>query len=227
MATDALLEARAICRRHPDGRGRLLDDVSLEVRPGDRIALTGPSGSGKTLLLRALVLLDPLDSGEVRWQGEAVRRDMIPAFRRQAIYLHQRPAFGQDTVASALESPLAFRAHRGRRFDRDRVLGYLRQLGRDALFLDKRVRDLSGGEMQVAALVRAIQLEPAMLLLDEPTAALDAETAAAVEALIAGWVDDAPDRRAFLWVGHDREQARRVTRRSLAVEEGRVTDGPW
>lgn len=177
--------------------------------------------------MRALVLLDPFDSGEVRWLGQVVRRDMIPAFRRQAIYLHQRPAFAQDTVEAALESPLAFRAHRGRRFVRDRVLDQLKRLGRDASFLDKRVRDLSGGEMQVAALVRAIQLEPAMLLLDEPTAALDAQTAAAVEELISGWVDEAPRRRAFLWVSHDQEQARRMTRRSLAVEDGRLTDGPW
>ncbi len=177
--------------------------------------------------MRALVLLDPLDSGEVRWKGQVARRDMIPAFRRQAIYLHQRPAFGQETVAAALARPLAFRAHRGRRFDRDRVLDQLKRLGRDASFLEKRVRDLSGGEMQVAALVRAIQLEPAMLLLDEPTAALDAETAAVVEELISGWVDEAPRRRSFLWVGHDQEQARRMTRRSLAVDDGRLTDGPW
>jgi len=177
--------------------------------------------------MRALVLLDPVDSGEVRWQGEVVRRDLIPAFRRQAIYLHQRPAFARDTVEAALESPFAFRAHRGRRFDRDRVLDHLRHLGRDGSFLDKRIRDLSGGEMQVAALVRAIQLDPAMLLLDEPTAALDAQTAAAVEELISGRVDEAPQRRAFLWVSHDQEQARRMTRRSLAVEDGRLTDGPW
>jgi len=227
MSTDPLLEARAIGRRHPDGRRWLLEDVSLEVHPGERIALVGPSGSGKTLVMRALVLLDPLDSGEVRWRGRAVRRDSIPPFRRQAIYVHQRPAFAQDTVAAALASPFAFRAHRGRRFDRDRVLDELGRFGRDGSFLDKRVRDLSGGEMQVAALVRAIQLEPAMLLLDEPTAALDARTAAAVEARITGWVDEAPDRRAFLWVGHDQAQARRMTGRSLAVDAGRLADGPW
>ncbi len=227
MSTDALLEARAICRRHPDGRRWLLEDVSLEVQPGERIALVGASGAGKTLLMRALVLLDPLDSGEVRWRGQAVRREMIPAFRRQAIYVHQRPAFGQDTVAAALASPFAFRAHRGRRFDRDRALDELGRLGRDGSFLDKRVRDLSGGEMQVAALVRAIQLEPAMLLLDEPSAALDARTATAVEERIIGWVDEAPDRRAFLWVGHDQQQARRMTGRSLAVDAGRLADGPW
>ena len=136
------------------GELHVLQGINLTVKRQERIVICGPSGSGKTLLMRALVLLDPLDSGEVRWKGQVARRDMIPAFRRQAIYLHQRPAFGQETVAAALARPLAFRAHRGRRFDRDRVLDQLKRLGRDASFLEKRVRDLSGGEMQVAALVR-------------------------------------------------------------------------
>ena len=78
MVTTALLDARQLSRRHPDGRQWLLEDVSLTVHAGERIALVGPSGSGKTLTLRALVLLDPLDSGETRWQGRVVRREMIP-----------------------------------------------------------------------------------------------------------------------------------------------------
>jgi putative ABC transport system ATP-binding protein len=227
MTTTAVLDARQVSRRHPDGRQWLLEDVSLTVHAGERIALVGPSGSGKTLALRALVLLDPLDSGEIRWQGRVVRREMIPAFRARAIYLHQRPAFSRDTVEAVLRRPFALRAHRARRFDRDWVLDHLKHLGRDASFLEKRIRDLSGGEMQITALLRALELEPGMLLLDEPTAALDTQTAAAAEEMISGWVDDAPDRRAFLWVGHDQTQARRVTERSAAIHNGRLTDGPW
>ena len=227
MTTTALLDARQLSRRHPDGRQWLLEDVSLTVHAGERVALVGPSGSGKTLTLRALVLLDPLDLGEIRWQGRIVRREMIPAFRAGAIYLHQRPAFSRNTVEAALRRPFALCAHRARRFDRDRVLDYLKHLGRDASFLDKRIGDLSGGEMQITALVRALQLDPAMLLLDEPTAALDTQTAAAAEELITGWVDEAPDRRAFLWVGHDQTRTRRVTERSVAIDNGRLTDGPW
>ncbi len=227
MTTTPLLDARQLCRRHPDGRQWLLEDVSLTVHAGERLALVGPSGSGKTLTLRALVLLDPLDSGEIRWQGRVVRRETIPAFRARAIYLHQRPAFSRDTVEAALRRPFALRAHRGRRFDRDCVLDHLKRLGRDASFLEKRIRDLSGGEMQITALVRALQLDPAMLLLDEPTAALDTQTAAATEELITGWVGEAPDRRAFVWVGHDQTRARRVTERSVAIQSGRLTGGPW
>ena len=227
MTTDALLDARQLSRRHPDGRQWLLEDVSLTVHAGERIALVGPSGSGKTLALRALVLLDPLDSGEIRWQGLVVRREMIPAFRARAIYLHQRPAFSRDTVEAALRRPFALGAHRGRRFDRLWVVDHLKHLGRDASFLEKRIRDLSGGEMQIAALVRAVQLDPAMLLLDEPTAGLDTQTAGAAEEMITAWVDGDPDHRAVIWVGHDQAQARRVTQRSVAIDNGRLTDGPW
>jgi len=227
MTPAALLDARQLGRRHPGGRQWLLEDVALTVHAGERVALVGPSGSGKTLTLRALVWLDPLDCGEIRWEGRVVCREMIPAFRARAIYLHQRPAFSRETVEAALRSPFALRAHRGRRFDRDWVLDHLKRLGRDASFLEKRTGDLSGGEMQITALVRALQLDPAMLLLDEPTAALDGQTVDAAEEMITGWIDEAPERRAFVWVGHDQTQARRVAERSVAIHNGRLTGGPW
>ena len=61
----ALLEARNLVRRHPFGERLLLENICLALNPGDRAAVAGPTGSGKTLLLRALSLLDPIDSGQV------------------------------------------------------------------------------------------------------------------------------------------------------------------
>lgn len=226
-AETTLLEARNVARRHPDGRRWLLEHVSLEVRPGTRLSVTGPSGSGKTLLLRALAVLDPLDDGQIRWQGRPLHRDQIPGFRKAVIYLHQRPALWQETVEAALRGPLALGCHRGQAFDRDRIVGLLAQLGRDGAFLAQRAADLSGGEIQIASLLRAVQLDPTVLLLDEPTAALDPRTTAAVEAMLQRWVVDPSGGRAIVWVTHDGGQARRVGQRILHLRAGRIEDADY
>jgi putative ABC transport system ATP-binding protein len=98
----------------------------------------------------------------------------------------------------------------------------LHELGREPAFLAKSSRDLSGGEAQLVALVRAIQLEPVVLLLDEPTAALDPGTAAAVEGLLDRWLAARDNERALVLVSHDRNQTVRVTRRRLSLRAGHI-----
>jgi putative ABC transport system ATP-binding protein len=220
-----LLTARNIARRHPDGHRWLLQDVSLEVPAAGRLSIAGPSGSGKTLLLRALAMLDRLDGGQVRWKGQPVTRDSIPQFRKAVSYLHQRPALWDETVEAALRAPFALAVHHRGQFDRGRIVRLLEHLGRDESFLAKRTADLSGGEMQIAALLRALQLDPTVLLLDEPTAAVDPQTAAAVEELLGDWVGNSSDGRALVWVTHDAEQARRVAEKTLYMRDGAIRDG--
>ena len=217
-----LLEARDISRRHPNGRDWLLEGVSLEVRAGDRLAVVGESGSGKTLLLRALVLLDPFDAGQVLARGTPIDHDGVPSFRREVIYLHQRPTLWDETVMASLEQPFELAVYREQSFDRPWAIDRLADLGRDEAFLDKLVADLSGGERQLVALLRALQLGPSILLLDEPTAALDAAAARAVEQLLGRWLAESPDTRALVVVSHDAEQARRLSDRLLQIEAGRL-----
>lgn len=216
-----VLEAVGIGRKVGDRW--LLEDVSLTIRPGERIGVIGPSGSGKTLLLRALALLDSTDAGEIRWLGEVVHGAGVPHFRSQVMYLHQRPVLLEGTVEDNLRAPFHLRVHRDITFDRERVVALLETLSRDGSFLAKQQRDLSGGESQIAALLRAMQLDPAVLLLDEPTAALDADATAQVEALVSGWLGGRPERRAVVWVTHDLQQARRVATRVLRMDKGRLT----
>jgi putative ABC transport system ATP-binding protein len=219
-----LLDARGLGRRNPGGGEWLLRDISLTICPGDRLAIMGPSAAGKTLLLRALALLDGLDAGEILWLGKSVAAWDVPAFRRQAIYLHQRPVLFEGTVENNLRQPFDLRIHAGRHFDRDWIIDRLRSVGRDADFLEQFTRDLSGGEAQTVALLRALQLTPRILLLDEPTAALDPETAQAAEQLLAAWqAEDAA--RATLWVSHNADQARRVAERTLRLAAGRLENG--
>lgn len=215
-----LLQASGVMRR---AAGELLlDDVSIELDAGDRIALIGPTGSGKTLLLRCLAMLDPLDAGELLWRGGRVSGAQVPRYRSRVIYLHQRPAVAEGTVEDFLCQPFLMKVHHGRQFNRRRIVNLLASLERNEAFLAKQQRDLSGGEAQLAALLRALQLDPNVLLLDEPTAALDAATGIMVERLIANWLEEQRNDRAIVWVSHDMEQAVRVSDRMIHMAQGVV-----
>jgi putative ABC transport system ATP-binding protein len=121
-----------------------------------------------------------------------------------------------------LRQPLALAIHQGRKFDRSWIIERLASFDRDEKFLDQKVANLSGGEMQITALLRALQLEPNVLLLDEPTSALDPKTAAAVEKWLTAWIDQSPGDRAMIWVTHDVNQAKRVANRMLHMENGQL-----
>ncbi|MDP7014719.1 MAG: ATP-binding cassette domain-containing protein [Pirellulaceae bacterium] len=216
-----MLDAIGIGRKAGDRW--LFQDISFSVHAGDRSALVGPTGSGKTLLLRSLAMLDPLDTGGIRWQGEAVRGNEIPKFRSRVIYLQQRPPLVDGTVEDNLSQPFSLGAHQDKQFNRGRIVDLLESLGRGEPFLAKQQRDLSGGEAQLTALLRAIQLDPNILLLDEPTAALDAEAANMVETLVENWLNQQLDRRATVWVTHDHLQARRVSTSISQIRGGQLS----
>jgi putative ABC transport system ATP-binding protein len=223
--SEHIVEAVDLGRYAPATNAWLLRHVSLGLEAGQRIVIVGPSGSGKTLLLRSLAWLDPLDAGELRWKGTALSRHTVPAFRSQVIYLHQRPSLIEGTVAENLKYPFSFAVHGKRRFDEARIAQWLEVLGRDAGFLRKSSRDLSGGEAQITALLRAMQLEPAVLLLDEPTAALDQAAAQAVEQCVTQWFREAPPLRTIVWVSHNQQQAARMADRLITMDAGQIVGG--
>jgi putative ABC transport system ATP-binding protein len=217
-----LLEAQDLGRCVPGTEQWLLRDVSLAIRGGERLVIIGPTGSGKTLLLRSLALLDPITKGQVLWLGQQVTARAVPDFRRQVTYLHQRPALIEGTVEDSLRLPFTFRVHAHEKFDRQRVLSMLNIAGRGSDFLARTWRDLSGGEAQIVALIRVLQLDPTVLLLDEPTASLDAATTNRIEHLIESWHTQMDHHRATLWVTHDREQSTRVASAVIQMNSGRI-----
>lgn len=215
------VEAQGIGRRRVGDQGWLFRQVNLTVRPGDRVAILGPSGAGKTVLLRALALLDPLDEGEILWKGCAVLGEAVPHYRRQVLYLHQRPTLFDGSVEANLRLPFALKVHCATQYDEARVIDFLEAFGRDRSFLEKSQGDLSGGEAQLVALIRALQLDPVVLLLDEPTSSLDGNTARAVETLLGQWHAQGSGSRSLVWVTHDADQAQRVSDRRVMVDSGR------
>lgn len=219
-----IVEARQIARRDPLRGLTLLQPTDFALYAGERAALTGPSGSGKSVFLRALALLDPLDGGTIRWHGHAVPRGDIPRFRRHVAYLRQRPALLDGTVEDNLRYPYSLAVYREDRFDAARVNALFAASGRAADFLARPTSELSGGEAQIVALVRVLQLDPEVLLLDEPTASLDPDSAQAVEAMVSAWFASSPTTHATIWVSHDRAQAARVGNRKLTLKAGALHD---
>jgi phosphate-transporting ATPase len=188
-------------------RTSLLKPVSFYLFAGECIAIQGPSGSGKTLLLRALADLDPND-GEVSLEG----RDRVtmtgPLWRRQVGYLPAEPGWWADTVGAHFA-------------DWSAALPIARQVGFVGDPKGWPIARLSTGERLRLALVRALMVGPKVLLLDEPTAALDPASVEAVEALIARRLESG---LAVLWVTHDLTQARRIAVRRLIVSNLQVRE---
>lgn len=215
----ALVAAHGIVRRDAVRGTVLLHPTNFTLYSGERAAITGPSGSGKSVFLRILALLDACQGRFITWRGERIARSHVPAYRRRVAYITQRPAMLDGTVEANLHYPFTLKTYRDAHFDRETATRLAQAAGRGPDFLDKLASDLSGGEAQIAALVRVLQLAPDVLLLDELTASLDPASARAIEALVSAW-SDADAARACIWVSHDPEQARRVATRHLTMNAG-------
>jgi putative ABC transport system ATP-binding protein len=220
-SSSPILQAENV-RRVADEATVLLDGVSLQIEAGSATAIVGPPGSGKSLLLRALGLLDPLQGGEVRFRGEPIADRDVPAFRRQVLYVQQQPILIEGSVRENLQLPFALGTTSRDQFDEDTISDRLLAVGREKAFLSRKVDDLSGGERQIVSLLRAIQLEPTVLLLDEPTSSLDVDTTAAAERMIDDWKHRDAERTQII-VTHTHEQAERLSDRRLHISGGRIT----
>lgn len=190
--------------------------IQLVLQPGDRLGVTGPSGSGKSLFFRAVAGLDRLDEGDVQYRGASIEPSNLPEYRSKVVYLMQMPALFEGTVEENLRAVFDFRVHRRLHFESEWTRRRLASLGRDETFLQRRAERLSGGERQLVAFLRALQLDPEVLLLDEPTANLDTEGTRQIEALVASWLRE-DGIRAAMWSSHRGDQLDRVANRRLDI----------
>jgi ABC-type lipoprotein export system ATPase subunit len=220
----ALLELRGVAKRYRQGAQEVLalDGVDLDVAAGEFVSLVGRSGSGKSTLLHLAGGLDVPDAGHVRVDGRDLSSMSVgdrAAMRRRTVgfvfqFFHLLPTL---TVAENVELPLLL----DRRRRRDGAVATLL----DRLGIGHRgghlPAELSGGEMQRAAIARALVTGPSLLLADEPTGNLDSETATAILDLLTGVVRDAGV--ALVLVTHDTDAARRGSR-VLHLRDGKLVD---
>lgn len=217
METPPIIAVEELTTKPGDDGAPILRDVSFTVAPGERVVLKGPSGSGKSTLLRCMVMLEPAE-GRVLLDGEPVDAGRVRELRRRVGYLPQRPVAVDDRIGANLAFARELDGAAAGGLDEDRQRQLLRRLGLDGLDRSRRFDGLSGGEQQRIALVRTLTVEPQVLLLDEPTASLDADNVGAVVDLLTDWVG-ADRARAILWVSHKAHEVDQLATRSVDLNE--------
>ena len=210
-----VLEARGLCLRR--STGWTLDVPRLALSRGEVLALLGPNGAGKSTLLQTLALLEQPDTGELCLDGRLVGRQTLAARRRMAVVL-QEPLPTAGDVASNVS--LGLRLHHVPRRERERRVQLWLQRTGIAHLAQRQARSLSGGEQRRVSLARALALDPLVLFMDEPFAAVDAPSRHALLADLPGWLRTAGC--AAVLVTHDREEALHLADRVAVLFDGRI-----
>ncbi|MEC9487402.1 MAG: ABC transporter ATP-binding protein [Prosthecochloris sp.] len=163
----------------------LFDDVNLEISRGDFLLIRGASGTGKSTLLRLVCRLQPHSRGRILFKGRTVESIPPAELRRQVLYTTQLPAMMDGTVRANLLFPFSFESNREKAVPPDDALrGMLEEFYLHDIPLDHHALNLSVGQQQRVALMRAILQKPEVILFDEPTSALDGESASMVFRII-------------------------------------------
>lgn len=192
--------------------------IHLELFAGETLFLAGASGSGKSRLLRVLADLDPPRGGEVYLENRP-RTEIPPTlYRRRVAFLPANPQLGSGTVRGLMERVRDLSARQGLGSPTD----WVEALGLDSRLLDRPSEELSTGETVRVALALLLAGDPQVLLLDEPTGALDPSSTAAVEDVLR---DRSRAGTGLLWVSHDPDQAARLGDGLLSLD-GEGLRGP-
>lgn len=212
-----IIETRNVCRQIAANGNvkKTIDNFSYAFYRGNFYNIIGPSGAGKTSFLRLLNRLDDPSEGEILYQDKPLESYQPTQLRKNVSLIFQEPYLFPGTVGSNLEFCESD-------CTQDEIKFHLERVGLNYGFAQKDVSELSVGEKQRAAIARSLILKPEILLLDEPTAALDPASSRTIEQLILSLIEEFC--LTAIMVTHNPEQAKRMGGFTLLIVSGRLVE---
>ena len=221
MTDTVLIETRDLTKSF--GQVHVLKGVSLQVHQGEALAVIGPSGGGKSTFLRCLNLLEEPDGGDVIFEGQKINQkgtDVDQYRQKMGMVFQHFNVFPHMTVKENITlAPVLVKKKTKAEAD-EKALYLLERIG----LLDKKdeyPRKLSGGQKQRLAIVRALAMEPDVMLFDEPTSALDPEMVGEVLSVIRALVEGG---MTTVIVTHEMGFAREVSDRIIFISDGQIVE---
>jgi len=209
---------------------RVIDNVSVEVRRGDTVAVVGESGSGKSTLARVIIGLLPRQSGDIRFQGQSLppalkNRNRDQLRRVQMIYQMPDVALNPNQrLHEIIGRPVQFYfPNRSREQVRARVLELLRLMDLPEHFINRKPGELSGGQKQRIGIARALAAEPDLIICDEVTSALDQLVGEEILRLLKRLQEELG--LAYLFITHDLGTVKRIANKVAVMLKGKLVAG--
>lgn len=199
-----------------DGDKTILNNISVNIEDSDFISIIGPSGSGKSTFLKLCSHLISPTNGNILFKGNNFNEYRPTELRKNIAYCFQTPYLFGDTVMENISFPFSIR---NVKFNQKRVNDLFSMFHMALGYLNKEVRNLSGGEKQRIALIRSLLFMPEILLLDEVTSALDVENTKIVENVIEALNNEGIT---VLWITHNLEQSRKYANKVLSIKAGTI-----
>jgi peptide/nickel transport system ATP-binding protein len=226
LATTPILQVASVTARYRGTNFDVLKDVTVDLSPGQTLAVVGESGSGKSTLARAITGLLPPRAGEIRFDGRVLSADLANRTKDdlrelQMIYQMADTAMNpRQTVASIIGRPLEFYFGLSGEAKRVRLQELMDQIEMGAGFADRYPAELSGGQKQRVCIARALAAKPKLIICDEVTSALDPLVADGILKLLLDL--QAREGVAYLFITHDLATVRAIADRIAVMYKGQV-----
>lgn len=221
---DDLLKVEGVY--HKFGTQEILKDINFEQEKGTVTTIIGPSGSGKTTLLRSLNMLETpykgvIELGNCKFDVENYQKQDVTRLRSQSAMVFQHyNLFKNRTILENITEGLIYGQGRKKKAAKEKAMKYLKKVSLDDK-ADVYPVQLSGGQQQRVGIVRALSIEPEVLLLDEPTSALDPESVQGVLNIIQ---EIASEGRTMVIVTHEIQFAKEVSDQVVFMDKGEIIE---